>query len=134
MATSWKSLTFIKERDADGMKRSSRFNLLETVPVRSAHIVTEWEGECAVLAYPRFKRAWVRRFFLPKGMSPFIRVRLEEHGTAVWNLIDGRRTAGEIVSLLSSHFEGEPGYASRVTAYLMQLQKDGFIRLLAPSV
>ena len=115
------------------MKKSPKFSLLDTVPARSGHIVTEWEDGCVVLAYPRFKRAWVRRFFLPKGMSPYIRVRLEEHGTAVWNLIDGRRTAGEIVSSLSAHFRGEEGYASRVMAYLMQLQKDGFIRLLAPS-
>lgn len=114
------------------MKRLPKFNLLDAVPVRRAHIVTEWEDGCVVLAYPRFKRAWVRRLFLPKGMSPYIRVRLEEHGTAVWNLIDGRRTTEEIVSSLSAHFGGESGYASRVTTYLMQLQRDGFIRLLAP--
>ena len=111
------------------MSRSAKYNLLDAVPVRSAHVVTEWEGECAVLAYPRFKRAWVRRFFLPKGMSPFIRVRLEEHGTAVWNLIDGQRTVREIVELLESHFQGETNYPSRVAAYVAQLQKDGFIRL-----
>lgn len=108
-----------------------KVNLLETVPVRNAQVVTEWEDGCAVLAYPRFKRAWVRRLFLPKGMSPFIRVRLEEHGTAVWNLIDGRRTVAEMLDLLAGHFAGDETYASRVTAYLMQLQKDGFIRLLA---
>lgn len=113
------------------MSRLPKYNLLDAVPVRSTHVVTEWEDECVVLAYPRFKRAWVRRFFLPKGMSPFIRVRLEEHGTAVWNLIDGRRRVSEIVLLLSEHFGGEAGYASRVTTYLMQLQRDGFIRLLA---
>ena len=94
------------------MKKSARHNLLETVPVRSEHIRTEWEGACAVLAYPRFKRAWMRRFFLPKGMSPDIHVRLEEHGTAVW--------------------KGDETYESRVAAYLMQLQRDGFIRFLSP--
>lgn len=115
------------------MKRTDKYNLLDTIPVRGGHIRTEWEGACAVLAYPRFKRAWVRRFFLLKGLSPYIRVRLEEHGTAVWSLIDGRRSVAEILSLLAGHFEGDDNYAPRVTTYLMQLQRDGFIRLLRPS-
>lgn len=111
------------------MKKKVKFNLLDTVPVRSERITTEWEGDCAVLAYPRFRLAWMRRFFLPKTMSPYIHVRLEEHGTAVWNLIDGQRTVREIIEQLASHFEREGDYASRVTAYLMQMRKDGFIRL-----
>lgn len=37
------------------------------------------------------------RYLLPKGMSKDIHVRLEEHGTAVWNLIDGQRTVREII-------------------------------------
>ena len=57
-----------------------KVSLLDAVPVRCGHITTEWEGECAVLAYPRFKYEWMRRFLLPKGMSPDIHVRLEEHG------------------------------------------------------
>ena len=98
-----------------------KVSLLDAVPVRCGHITTEWEGECAVLAYPRF--------LLPKGMSPDIHVRLEEHGTAVWNLIDGHRTVREIISLLARHFGEEENYIPRVTAYVMQLRKDGFIQL-----
>ena len=71
----------------------------------------------------------MRRFLLPKGMSPDIHVKLEEHGTAVWNMIDGRRTVREIISLLAEHFEGEENYPSRVTTYVMQLRKDGFVQL-----
>lgn len=107
-----------------------KISLLDAVPVRCGHIATEWEGECAVLTYPRFKYKWMRRFLLPKGMSPDIHVRLEEHGTAVWKLIDGHRTVREIIALLAGHFgEGEEKYSPRVTAYVMQLRKDGFIQL-----
>ena len=94
-----------------------KVSLLDAVPVRCGHITTEWEGE------------WMRRFLLPKGMSPDIHVRLEEHGTAVWNLIDGHRTVREIISLLARHFGEEENYIPRVTAYVMQLRKDGFIQL-----
>lgn len=112
------------------MKRNNQINLLDTIPVPAAQIVAELVGEYMVLAYPRFKKQWMRRWLLPKGLSPYLHVTLEEHGTAVWKLIDGKRTVREIVSLLAGHFDGDEGYASRVTAYLMQLQKDGFIRLL----
>ena len=96
-----------------------KVSLLDAVPVRCGHITTEWEGECAVLAYPRFKYEWMRRFLLPKGMSPDIHVRLEEHGTAVWNLIDGHRTVREIISLLARHFGEEENYIPRVSAYVI---------------
>lgn len=109
-----------------------KISLLDAVPVRCRHIATEWEGECVVLTYPRFKSKWMQRFLLPKGMSPNIRVRLEEHGTAVWNLIDGHRTVREIITLLAPHFGAEENYSPRVTAYVMQLRKDKFIQLTTP--
>ncbi|WP_291529700.1 PqqD family protein [Bacteroides sp. UBA939] len=106
-----------------------KVNLLDAIPVCCNHVTTEWEDDCAVIVYPRFKHGWMRRFLLPKGMSPDIHVRLEEHGTAVWRLIDGKRTVQEIISLLDEHFQSDENYSSRITAYVMQLQKDGFIRL-----
>lgn len=106
-----------------------KVNLLHTVPVCSEHITTKWEGGYAILAYPRFKHRWMQRYLLPKKLSADIHVTLEEHGTAVWRLIDGQRTVQEIISLLADHFAGDENYAQRITAYLMQLQKDGFIRL-----
>ena len=101
-----------------------KVNLLDTVPVQCGHITTEWEGEYAILSFPRFKY---------DCMSADIHVKLEEHGTAVWRLIDGNRTVQEIISLLTDHFQNEDNYPSRVTTYIMQLQKDGFIQLKVES-
>ena len=106
-----------------------KVNLLDVVPVHCGHITTEWEGEFEVLSFPRFKYEWMRRFLLPKGMSADIHEKLEEHGTAVWRLIDGQRTVQEIISLLAGHFRDDDNYPFRVTKYIMQLQKDGFIQL-----
>ena len=113
-------------------KKEGKINLFDTVPIRASQVLTEWEGEHVVLAFPRFKQKWMQRWLLPKGMPSYMRVQLEEHGTAVWMLIDGKRTVSEIISLLASHFKGEAGYESRVTTYLMRMQKDGFVRLLSP--
>ncbi len=56
-------------------------------------------------------------FLLPKGMSPDIHVRLEEHGTAVWNLIDGhhRTVRGNHLSTCQALWGGRELYP-RVTA------------------
>ena len=89
------------------MATKEKINLLEVIPCRNEHI---------------------SRYLLPKGMSKDIHVRLEEHGTAVWNLIDGQRTVREIIEKLADHFQYEAGYESRVSTYLSQLQKDGFIK------
>ena len=114
------------------MAAKEKINLLEVVPFRSTHITTEWEDDNIVLVFPRFKYEWMKRLMLPKGLSSDIRVRLEEHGTAVWKLIDGERCVNEIIEELAEHFNHEENYESRVTAYIAQLQKDGLIIYLLP--
>ena len=108
------------------MAAKEKINLLEVIPCRSEHITAE--GETIVLSFPRFKYPWMQRFLVPKGMSKELHVKLEEHGTAVWELIDGKRNVREIIEKLADHFQYEAGYESRVSTYLSQLQKDGFIK------
>ena len=114
------------------MAAKEKINLLDVVPFRSTHITTEREGDCVVVAFPRFKYEWMKRFMLPKGMSPDIRVRIEEDGTAVWELINGERNVRAIIKELAEHFDNEENYESRVTTYIAQLQKDGLIIYLLP--
>lgn len=109
--------------------KKEKINLLDVVPVRCDHITTEKEEGLSVIAFPRFKSKLMQRYFVPKGKSPFIRVRLEEHGTAVWGMIDGKRTVREIIEALSGHFNQEENYGLRVTTYLTQLQANGFVKL-----
>ena len=110
------------------MASKEKVSLLDVVPFRSSKITTGKEGDCIVIAFPRFKYKWMR-CFLMRGMSSDIHVKLEEHGTAIWELIDGRRTVREIIEKLADHFGHEANYESRITTYILQLQKDGFIKL-----
>jgi hypothetical protein len=103
-------------------------NLFDLVPVISEHITTENEGELSVIAFPRFRSKFMRKYFVPKNKSAVIRICLEEHGTAVWKLIDGKRTVREISEALAEHFNHEENYEYRITTYLSQLQKQGFIK------
>lgn len=105
-----------------------QYNLLNVIPYKAEHIITEKKDGLIILAYPRFKKEWVSKLILPKKMSSHIHICLEEHGTAVWELIDGNRTVEEIINMLSEHFAGEDNYESRVTTFIIQLQKDKFIK------
>ena len=100
------------------MAAKEKINLLEVIPCRSEHITAEREGETIVLSFPRFKYPWMQRFLVPKGMSKELHVKLEEHGTAVWELIDGKRNVREIIEKLADHFQNEEGYESRVSVQI----------------
>ena len=115
------------------MAAKEKINLLDVIPCRSEHITVEREGETIVLSFPRFKYTWMQRFLVPKGISKELHVHLEEHGTVVWELIDGKQTQREIIEKLAVHFQNEAGYESRVSTYLYQLQKDGFIKFHFPT-
>jgi len=104
-------------------------NLFDMIPAISKHITTEKEGELSVIAFPRFKSEFMQKIFVPKNKSATVRIRLEEHGTAVWDLIDGQRTVRDIAAALAEHFNHEPNYEYRITAYLRQLHRQGFITL-----
>jgi len=103
-------------------------NLFDLIPIISEHITTEKEGELSVIAFPRFRSKFMQKYFVPKHKSAIIRIRLDEHGTAVWDLIDGKRTIKEIVETLAEHFHHEENYEYRITAYFSQLYKQGFVK------
>jgi len=103
-------------------------NLFDFVPFISEHITTEKEGELSVIAFPRFRSKFMQKYFVPKNKTATIRIRLEEHGTAVWDLIDGKRTIKEIAEILSDHFHNEENYEYRIAAYFSQLYRQGFVK------
>ena len=73
-------------------------NLLELVPQR----VAKWEekdGQIIILK-PKFTHPWAVKNILPRLRKPYYRVKLDEIGSAVWQLCDGQRTVKEIGELL----------------------------------
>jgi len=68
------------------------------------------------------------RFLVPKNKSAIIRIRLDEHGSAVWNLINGQKTIKQISDALAEHFNHEENYEYRVAQYFQQLYKSGFVK------
>lgn len=113
------------------MKKEEKVNLFDVIPYISEHVTTEKEGDLSVIVFPRFRNKFMQKYFVPKGKSANIHVKLEENGTAVWDLIDGTRTIREITELLADHFGHEENYEYRITTYIGNLYTNGFIKYKA---
>jgi hypothetical protein len=101
-------------------------NYLDMIPVRNVTGMVR-DGVCITLLLPKFKSALLRKWLIPARRSPHFRIRLDENGSAVWDLINGERNAGEICDILRSRGNAEDGLEERVTGFLSQLYRNRFI-------
>ncbi len=102
-------------------------NLLDLIPERT-HAFRDEENGTITVFVPRFGNGKVGRFLQTfVGKSP-ISLHLDEIGTAVWRLCDGRRSVYEIGGCLEREFGGrvEPVY-ERLGVYLRQMKRAGII-------
>ena len=106
---------------------SRRVNLLDLIPERTREFRDEENGMVTVLV-PRFGDGGIGRFLQAfVGKSP-ISLHLDEIGTAVWRLCDGRRSVYEIGGCLEKEFGDriEPVY-ERLGVFLRRMKKAGII-------
>lgn len=112
------------------MKKEKQ-NILLTVPVRRSDIVTQEVGEEEVmLVYPRSSKRWILRLLPKLGVTTHFHVPLEKYGTAVWQLIDSHRNVESIIAALTRRFPDEEELPNRALLFIVQLHKDGFIKLM----
>ena len=105
-------------------------NLFDLVPIIDERITTENEGELIVITFPRFRCKIIQKY-LVREKAKIVRVRLEEHGTAVWKKIDGKRNIATIAEMLSDHFNNEENYEYRVATFFSQILEKGFIKIMS---
>jgi len=108
--------------------KKEKVNLFDVIPFISEHIVTEKEDDLSEITFPRFRNKFMQKYLVPKGKSAYIHIKLDEHGTKVWDLLDGSRTVREIADELAGYFGGEENYELRITTFISQLQSHGFIK------
>ena len=110
-----------------------RVSLLDTVPVHASHVWTEvGENGCLTLAYNRFPKPWMAKVFA-RWYDPVIHVPLEHFGSEIWQLIDGKRSAEEVIRQVSLSHPEEENLPQRIALYLSKLHQDGFIILIQVS-
>lgn len=105
-------------------------NLFDVMPCISEDIQFEKNEEgLIVIAFPRFENKFVQKYLIPKGISKFLHLTLDERGTKVWELIDGKRELREIANLLGDDFKNEKDFKHRLEKFIVQLYKRGFLKL-----
>ncbi len=109
-------------------KRNKReINLLDLVPIPIIGHEVNDDGIVTLLA-PRFKNRLMRRWLLPRLKRPFFRVELDDIGSALWLLCDGKRNIKEIAGNMRERFGEriEPCY-ERMSLFFQQLDGARFI-------
>lgn len=116
-----------------GSLRLTRREAFQFRPIKNVEVSeVRLETGCVCLSYPMKFRplvaAVIRRL---GGSSPKTwtkRVQLDELGTAVWDLIDGTHTVGELVQIFAGKFQLHAKEADvSVTQFLRELGKRGLI-------
>lgn len=111
-------------------KTKNNVNFLDLIPVRKCNWDKTEDGRIFLLA-PRFKNRWVRKFVLKMGKSEFVRLYLDNNGARVWNLIDGKRTVGDISNLLQEQAGEKLEQAEqRVACFMGMLIRNDFVTLI----
>ena len=106
-------------------------NFLTMIPEQTVKEFTETEGIVTLLV-PKFKSETLQKWLIPKRKSTHFHIRLDETGSMVWILIDGKRTVEVICNELADSLVIQEKPANfmeeRVTKYLSELYKSRFIK------
>lgn len=123
---------FRKRRTGDEI---SRVEAMNCIPVKNIQAVeTRGEAGPVLLCYPIETRpwiaGWIRRFGGSADGARTKKLQLDELGTAVWDLLDGKRTAGQVIQCFTAMQRLHPKEATvAVTLFLRELGKRGLIGL-----
>lgn len=105
---------------------NKEINYLELTPVRNFE--HEYKDKNAVVLVPRFRDWFFGKLLQPKLKHKYIKVDLDQFGTATWEAIDGNKKISEIALELDSKFGKQihPVY-DRLTEFLKNLFQNGLI-------
>jgi hypothetical protein len=112
----------------------SRIDALQCKPVKNIQVSEErLETGEALLSYPVAPRPWIAGLARRLGVQPVSsrkKLQLDTLGTAVWDMIDGRRTVSQIIQVFAEKYRLYPREAEvSVTRFLRELGKRGLIGL-----
>jgi len=78
--------------------------ILNAIPER----LVEWEKDkdtgLAILLVPRFRKGPLKKWLQPKLKRPYMKIKLDDVGTCVWENCDGKKTVKDIGVVLSEVF------------------------------
>ena len=105
-------------------------NALDLHPMRLMESEAR-DADTLNLLLPRFKNNLANKLFRPNWKDENIRIKLDAFGSAVWGLIDGKLSTGDICSRLKELFPEKltPSAETeeRVSTFLSMLYQQRFI-------
>lgn len=108
-------------------------NYLDLTPVRVHDHEIRDDGRVNILL-PRFKNEIARRMFKPPKKSDYIPIKLDEIGSAIWLLIDGKIRVLEICEKMKMQYPDKmqpiDETETRVTQFLSLLYQQRYISFL----
>ncbi len=109
-------------------KTRSEVNLLTLVPERLVEHELGEDGIVTILA-PRFTNRIMKRLVESRMKKRYVRIKLDEIGSAVWLLCDGRSDVGRVAEAASERFgERIQPCHDRLALFFAQLEVSEFIR------
>lgn len=101
-------------------------NYLDLTPVRKVEY--EQEGNLVTLLIPKFTSAFAVKFIVPRMKSRYIKLKLDELGSASWLEIDDNTNVGELCNRLRNKLGDkiEP-VEERLTRFLTRLYMEKII-------
>lgn len=114
--------TFDKLTDKIALRKA---NALELVPIKLVNAEDDNIMPITLLV-PRFKSCFLTSII---NRSAHFTVRLDETGSKVWLLMDGKRTVLEIAQQLCSPDEPTDEWLQRVVSFVTSLYKKDLVKL-----
>jgi hypothetical protein len=107
--------------------RLKNANYLEVTPIRTVKEETDEEKLVTVLI-PKVTSRLGKKYFEPMLKSPFIKLKLDEIGSASWLAIDGQKKVGIIAAELVNKFGDKINpVEERLTKFLTTLYEQRLI-------
>lgn len=102
-------------------------NLLDLIPQRNVPSEQTPEG-FLVLLKPKFSHPLLVKHIVPRMKKPYFKIKLDEKGSFIWKLCDGKTTVKDIGLRMREEFGDsiEPLY-DRLGVFLQTLEKSHLI-------
>ncbi|MDH7604457.1 MAG: PqqD family protein [Melioribacter sp.] len=102
-------------------------NYLELTPVHLMKYESD-ENNFVTIHIPKFNSSFSFKYIMPRLKNPFIKLKLDELGSAAWLEIDGKKKVLEIADRLTQKFGSKvQPVEERLTKFLTQLYEQRLI-------
>lgn len=109
------------------LQQNRELNLWELIPIRKFEFEKS-DNDMVTILIPKFTNKFLVQHLMPRLKYPYIKIKLDEIGSAVWLEIDGKKSVGEIAENLEARFgEKIQPIEERLSKFLTQLKMHQFI-------